>query len=63
MLFAFLVGQMSEAASYDRSAKPLANISAPFIGPGHQTVFYDAYLTGIPFISASNNPFALFGRV
>jgi 4-amino-4-deoxy-L-arabinose transferase-like glycosyltransferase len=56
VLFACLVGQMSVAASYDRSAKPLANNSAPFIGPDHQTVFYDAYLTGIPFYLQVQQP-------
>jgi len=56
VLFAFLVVEMSVAASYDRSAKSLANNSAPFIGPGHQTVFYDAYLTGIPFYLRIEQP-------
>jgi hypothetical protein len=56
LLFACLVGQMSVAASYDRSAKTLAENSAPFVGADEQTIFYDEYLTGLAFYLRIDQP-------
>ncbi|MDH3442372.1 MAG: glycosyltransferase family 39 protein [Deltaproteobacteria bacterium] len=54
--FCIVIGQMMATASAERTAKPLAQVSAPFIGPGDRVGFYDTYLTGIAFYLAADRP-------
>ncbi len=55
-LFFVLTGRMMATASTERSAKPLVQISAPFIRAGDQVGFYDTYLTGVAFYLAADGP-------
>ncbi len=55
-LFFVLTGRMMATASTERSTKPLARVSAPFISPGDRVGFYDTYVTGVAFYLAADRP-------
>jgi len=48
-LFLFFVAQIFASASHTRSAKTLAERTVPFLQPQSRLVFYDSYLTSMPF--------------
>jgi len=48
-LFLFIVAQIFASASHTRSAKTLAERAVPFLQPQSRLVFYDSYLTSMPF--------------
>jgi 4-amino-4-deoxy-L-arabinose transferase-like glycosyltransferase len=55
-LFFIVLAQMTTAVSQDRSAKAVAQTAAFFIAPEDRVVFYDTYLTGIPFYLSLDRP-------
>jgi 4-amino-4-deoxy-L-arabinose transferase-like glycosyltransferase len=55
-LFVALLVQIVAASSFNRVSKPLAQLSAPFIGAQDRLVFYDTFLEGIPFYLRVEKP-------
>jgi len=55
-LFMILIWQIMTVASIDRSAKSMAQGTAPLLGQADRLVFYDNYIEGLPFYLRLNKP-------
>jgi 4-amino-4-deoxy-L-arabinose transferase-like glycosyltransferase len=55
-LFFVVLGQLTATVSRERSSRPLAQASAPFISPGDRVAFYDTYLPGMAFYLGADKP-------
>jgi 4-amino-4-deoxy-L-arabinose transferase-like glycosyltransferase len=55
-LFMVLIWQIVTVASIDRSAKSIAQATAPLLGQADRLVFYDNYIEGLPFYLRLNKP-------
>jgi 4-amino-4-deoxy-L-arabinose transferase-like glycosyltransferase len=60
-LFAWLVGQFMATVASTRSAKALAQSTAPFITHDSQIAIYDTYLTGLIFYLRRDRPIWVVG--
>jgi hypothetical protein len=55
-LFFVTVAHMTTPLSLERGSKSLAQRAAPFIAPEDRVVFYDTYLTALPFYLSLEKP-------
>jgi 4-amino-4-deoxy-L-arabinose transferase-like glycosyltransferase len=55
-LFMVLIWQLMAVASMDRSAKSIAQATAPLLGQTDRLVFYDTSMEGLPFYLRLNKP-------
>jgi 4-amino-4-deoxy-L-arabinose transferase-like glycosyltransferase len=55
-LFFVVLAQLATLVSVERGSKSLARVAAPFIAVEDRVVFYDTYLTAIPFYLSVEKP-------